>query len=104
MRMKRSGAFKCHNGGFLFANPTQEDYGWGFWASHRKDRFWIALSYVGDRPQEEPAQWVVSVNYSASLNPIKRVFHKSHHQAFTALRDRIWQLLKSSSEIKTEAI
>jgi hypothetical protein len=41
--------------GFLFAKPVQEDYGWGFWATHQKGRFWIALSYVGDGPQEEPA-------------------------------------------------
>ena len=35
--------------GFLFADPIQEDYGWGFWASHRKDRFWIALSSLHSR-------------------------------------------------------
>jgi hypothetical protein len=87
--------------GFLFAKPVQEDYGWGFWATHQKGRFWIALSYVGDGPQEEPAQWVVSVNSSVGLNVLKRVFYRSHRQAFTALRDRIWQLLKSNTNIKT---
>ncbi len=86
--------------GFLLAQPIQEDYGWGFWAAHPSGRFWIALSYVGDGPQEEPARWVASVNSSPGLNPIKRLFHKSqHHQAFTALRDRVWQALRSSSEI-----
>jgi hypothetical protein len=29
-----------------------------FWASHERDRFWIALSYVGDGPQEDPAHWL----------------------------------------------
>jgi hypothetical protein len=41
--------------GFSFSDAIQEDYGWGFWATHGRNRFWIALSYVGDGPQEEPA-------------------------------------------------
>jgi hypothetical protein len=32
--------------GFEFSEPIQEDYGWGLWAKHGKDSFWIALSYV----------------------------------------------------------
>ena len=68
--------------GFSLSEPIQEDYGWGLWASHGKDPFWIALSYVGDGPQEEPAQWVVSVNYEAGLNLVKRLFHKPNREAF----------------------
>ena len=83
--------------GFLFAEPVQEDYGWGFCATHQNGRFWLALSYVGDGPQEEPAQWVISVNSSAGL---KRVFYKSHQLTFAALRDLTWQVLKSNSKIK----
>jgi hypothetical protein len=86
--------------GFHFSDPIQEDYGWGLSASHRVDRFWIALSYVGDGPQVDPPQWVVSVDYSPGMNLIRRLFHKSHHQGFALLRDRIWQSLKSNSEIK----
>ena len=41
--------------GMELSQPIQEDYGWGLWASCGKDRFWIALSYVGDGPQEPPA-------------------------------------------------
>jgi hypothetical protein len=37
--------------GFELSEAIQEDYGWVFWASRSKDRFWIALSYVGDGPQ-----------------------------------------------------
>ena len=29
--------------GFTFSDPIQEDYGWGFWASHGKDPFWDGL-------------------------------------------------------------
>lgn len=58
-----------------FAEPIQGDYGWGIWASRAKDRFWIALSYVGDGPQEGPAQWVVSVTYDPGLNFAKHFLH-----------------------------
>jgi hypothetical protein len=47
--------------GVELSDPIQEDYGWCLLASRGKDRFLIALSYVGDGPQETPAQWVVSV-------------------------------------------
>jgi hypothetical protein len=71
------------------------------WASHGKDRFWIALSYVGDGPQEAPAQWVISVNYDPGLNLIKRLFHKPDQQALGQLRDRVGKILTSNSAIKT---
>jgi hypothetical protein len=87
--------------GFSLSEPIQEDYGWGLWASHGKDPFWIALSYVGDGPQEEPAQWVVSVNYEAGLNLVKRLFHKPNREAFAVLRERIWQAIRSNPAIRT---
>jgi hypothetical protein len=86
--------------GFTFSDPIQEDYGWGFWATHGKDPFWIALSYVGDGPQDAPAQWVVSVNYDPGLNLLKRLFHKVDPQALEKLRDRVQQTLTSNSAIK----
>lgn len=49
--------------GFIFSDIIQEDYGWGFWASHGKDTLWVAFSYVGEGPEEAPAQWVISVTY-----------------------------------------
>lgn len=85
--------------GFHFSNSIQEDYGWGFWVFHQKMRFWVALSYVGDGPQEEPAQWMISVNSGVGLNLIRRLFHKSNQEMFVVLRDSIWQALKSSAEI-----
>ena len=86
--------------GFQFAGAVQEDYGWGFWASRGKDRFWIALSYAGEGPQEDPAQWVVTVDYSAGVNLIRRLFHKQQDQAFNVLRDRVWQSLRSDEQIR----
>jgi len=86
--------------GFTLSNPIQEDYGWGLWASHEKDPFWIALSCVDDEPKAESAQWVVSIDYDAGLNVFKRLFQKPDQQAFTVLRDRLWHTLKSNPAIR----
>jgi hypothetical protein len=83
------------------SDPIQEDYGWGLWASQGKDRYWIALSYAGDGPQEAPAQWVVSVTYDPGLNLAKRLFHKPNHNTLGKLQDRIRQILSSNSAIRT---
>lgn len=87
--------------GFNLSEIIQEDYGWGFWARHGEDPFWVALSYVGDGPQEAPAQWVISVNYDPGLNLIKRLFHKPNRQALQQLRDRVLEAVTSNSAIKT---
>ena len=86
--------------GFTFSEITQEDYGWGFWASHGKDPFWIAFSYLGEGPQEDPAQWVISVSYDAGLNLIKRLFHRPSPEAFDQLRNRLWHTLRSNAGIR----
>lgn len=85
---------------FNLSEIIQEDYGWGFWAWHGKDPFWVALSYVGDGPQEAPAQWVISVNYDPGVNLIKRLFHKPDRQALQMLRDYVRQAVTSNSSIK----
>jgi len=86
--------------GFIFSDPIQEDYGWGFWASNGKDPFWVALSYVGSGPQEEPAQWCISVNYDPGLNLLKRLFHKPDVQTLTRLRDHVRQAVESNPAIR----
>jgi len=85
---------------FKFSEIVQEDYGWGFWARRGKDPFWVALSYVGDGPQEAPAQWVISVNYDPGLSPLKRLFHKPDRAAWEQLRDHVRQVLSSKAAIK----
>jgi len=87
--------------GFNFSNIIQEDYGCGFWVRYGKNPFWVALSYVGDGPQEAPAQWVISVNYDPGLNLIKRLFHRPDQHALQLLRDRVRQALTSNTEIRT---
>jgi hypothetical protein len=87
------------NSGFNLSNIVQEDYGWGFWAWHGKDPFWVAISYVGDGPQPQPAQWVISVNYDPGLNLIKRLFHKPDRHALEQLRDHLLQALTSQTAI-----
>jgi hypothetical protein len=86
--------------GFSLSEIIQEDYGWGFWAWHGKDPFWVALSYVGKGPQEEPAQWVISVDYDPGLNLIRRLFHKPNWQALQNLRDHIRQAVTSNAAIR----
>lgn len=86
--------------GVELSEPIQEDYGWGLWARLGKDRFWIALSYVGDGPQEAPAQWVICVNFDPGLNLAKRLFHKPNQQALGEIRDRVRQILQSNSAIR----
>jgi hypothetical protein len=82
------------------SEPIQEDYGWGFWITRGKDRFWVALSYVGDGPQEAPAQWVVSVRRDAGLNLANRFFHKPGQEVLGQLRDRVRQVIAANRAIK----
>jgi hypothetical protein len=86
--------------GVELSDPIQEDYGWGIRASRRKNRFWIALSYVGDGPQEAPAQWVISVTYDPGLNLAKRLFARPDQQTLGHLRSRIRQILASNNAIR----
>jgi hypothetical protein len=84
--------------GFSFSEPVQEDYGWGFWAKRGEESFWLALSYAGEGPQEEPAQWVVS--FDGGRSPIKRLFRKSDATAFTLLRELIWDVIRFNPSMK----
>jgi hypothetical protein len=86
--------------GFNFSKIIQEDYGWGFWIWHGKDPFWVALSYVGDGPQEPPAQWVISVNYDPGLNLIKRLFHRPDRLVLQNLRDHVRETVTSNMAIR----
>jgi len=58
--------------GVKLSEPIQEDYGWGLWASHGKDRFWIALSYVVTARRNRPLSGIVSVTNDFGLNLAKR--------------------------------
>jgi hypothetical protein len=86
--------------GFEFSDPIQEDYGWGLWATQGKDKFWVALSYVGDGPTETPAQWVISITRHTGLNVLKRLFSKPDLTAMEALRARIRRELESKDGIR----
>jgi hypothetical protein len=85
---------------FELSEATQEDYGWGFWASRGKDRFWVAISYVGDGPQETPAEWVISIVYDPGFNLVKRMFHKPDTHALERLRNHVREIITSNGTIK----
>ena len=89
--------------GFSLSETIQEDYGWGFWAWHGKDAFWVAISYVGDGPQESLAQWVISINYDPGLNLVKRLFHRPDRKVLQDLRDYVRQAVTSNSAIRVVA-
>ena len=86
--------------GFELSDPIQEDYGWGLWATGKHDRFWIAISFCGEGPTEEPGEWVISVAPDAGLNPLKRLFHKRDAAALARLQTRVWHVLRSESRIR----
>src|SRR4051812_12890238 len=85
--------------GFSFSEPIQEDYGWGLRARHARASFWIGLSYVGEGPQEPPAQWVVSIDQPA-FNPLNLAFGRSRREAFCFLLQRVRQILATNSAIE----
>jgi hypothetical protein len=86
--------------GFDCSEPIQEDYGWGLWVTHGKDKFWLALSYVGDGPTETPGQWVVSIAQYTGLNVFKKLFRKPDLSAMETLRARVRRELESKSGIR----
>ena len=95
--------------GFQLSDIIQEDYGWGFWATSGKDAFWVALGYCDEddlnqqpnrQATQEPAQWVVSIDYDPGLNVFKRLFHRPDAQAFARLRNGIRQSLQANSAIR----
>jgi hypothetical protein len=86
--------------GFEISEPLQEDYGWGLWVTKEKDPFWIALAYCGEGPTDEPGRWMVSINYDPGLNILKRLFHRPDLGMFNLIRDRVWEVLRSTDAIK----
>jgi hypothetical protein len=102
-RWLREGLAHPNEWGFELSEPIQEDYGWGLWASRGSDRFWIALSFCGEGPTDEPAEWVVSVACDPGLNLFKRLFHKPDPAALARLRARVWHLLGSTPGIRVLA-
>jgi len=85
---------------FQLSDPIQEDYGWGLWASHSKDRYWIALSYFGDGPQEPPAKWIISVTYDRGLNLVDRLFHRNRAGVEQQLRNIVRETVISNHAIR----
>jgi hypothetical protein len=60
----------------------------------------VALSYLGDGPQEAPAQWIISVTYDPGLNLLKRLLHNPDRGTLQQLRDHVRQAVLSNAAIK----
>jgi hypothetical protein len=85
--------------GFKFSEPIQEDYGWGLVASRGGEDFWIAFSYMGDGPQEEPARWTISISYETGLDLLKYMFPRPDQVSFRLLRDHVWRAIRANSSL-----
>ena len=54
--------------GFEFSEAIQEDYGWGFWVTHGKYKFWIAMSCVGGYLFKHPL--IINFDSASRLNAV----------------------------------
>lgn len=61
---------------------------------------WMALSFCGDGPTEEPAQWVVSVAYDPGLNLFRRLFHRPDPGGLMQMREAVWGALRTADGIR----
>lgn len=86
--------------GFRVSEPLQEDYDWGLWFEYPNGKFWVALSYVGTGPTEQPAQWVVSVAPDGGLNLLKHLFGKPDRSVMERLCQRIRKVLEETEGIR----
>jgi hypothetical protein len=86
--------------GVSLGDPIQEDYGWGLFASSGQEKYWIAISYVGDGPQEPPPQWIISVEPDTGLNPLRRLFHKADSVFLRRVCDQIRDAVSSDPGIR----
>lgn len=86
--------------GFRFSEPIQEDYGWGLWVEHPEGKFWVALSYIGTGPTEQPAQWVVSVTSHAGPKLLKRFLGKPDRSVMEKLCARVRKALEGAEGIR----
>jgi len=87
----------CIDPGFVLSEIVQEDYGWGFWARHGQDPFWIALGYVPDEPK---GHWVIHIDCDYGLNLFKRLFRTPDRIALERLLDQVRQVIASNDAMK----
>ena len=87
------------SGGYEVSDIIQEDYGWGFWIRSRHP-YWIALSYIGDGPQEEPAQWAISCTCDYGLNVFKRLFARPDPAERTEILRKIRKILELNHALR----
>ena|SRR5579875_882868 len=84
---------------FLESDPGRLWLG-GVWASQSGDRFWIAISYVGDGPQDGPVQWIISAEQTGAASLFRRMLHKSEGARLTELRHSVHRALEGDTAIK----
>lgn len=89
--------------GFTISEIIQEDYGWGFWAREGKDSFWVAVSRIGNGPEDNDGEWGISISYDPGLNLFRRFFHKPDRHCFDRLQTQVLRVLESEKAIQRSA-
>ena len=89
-----------HGDIYQVSDPLQEDYGWGLKIRSKHCRFWVALSYVGDGPTDEPGEWIVSAVSDEGLNILAHLFSKADKAALPLLRERIRIAIEANPDIR----
>lgn len=82
--------------GYEFDEPLGEDYGWGFFATHGKENFWIAVSFAGASEDQTTGCWVISADRHSGLLGF---FRKKDPALLEGLRKKIAEVLESAEEI-----
>ena len=69
--------------GYEISEPSQEDYGWGFWVTRGKTTIWIAIGPLLEpedpreaRPPSGTGQWLVIIAEEFGLNPLRHLFQR----------------------------
>jgi hypothetical protein len=79
---------------FSLSEPTQEDYGWGFWA---QGKYWVAVGLIEDSGQ--PPEWLIAVDYDPGLNLRERLFGQADADTLARLCAAVHAALKSEPRI-----
>jgi hypothetical protein len=89
--------------GFKISEIIQEDYGWGFWAREGKDSFWVAVSRIGNGPEDSDGEWGISISYDPGFDLFRRLFDKPDPDRFDRLQSQVLRVLESEKAIQRSA-
>jgi len=87
--------------GFEFGETCLEDFGCCFDILGNEENYFVALSFAEECPVDEPACWVVTLQFKSGLGFLKKLFNKPQSKYFNEFRDLIWSVIKNNPDIET---